>query len=267
MHRIGTFSEAVRHAVLPLPMAPRLQRRSHVSFHQALAIVDQLDADGAGRHSHENGHHYPEADCPIFNAFRPGDSCRIDTEVLWCRDGSSSAAEYASYPIIENGIVRLAVATSVDISRRKHAEEMPWQSRDLPQRSVRERTEALSGALVQLRELSVYIYAVREQERNRIARGIHDELGSLLVALKMDVNRISKRVMDLPLLHTKCVSMGRLIETAVDNLGHIITDLRPSIHDHQGLWAALEWHGQEFAETAEIECEWHMQRPQCRPSR
>jgi signal transduction histidine kinase len=40
--------------------------------------------------------------------------------------------------------------------------------------------------------------------------------------------------------------MGRLIDTAVDNVGRIITDLRPSILDHQGLWAALEWQAQEF---------------------
>ena len=44
--------------------------------------------------------------------------------------------------------------------------------------------------------------------------------------------------------------MGRLIDTAVDNVGRIITDLRPSILDHQGLWAALEWQAQEFIETA-----------------
>lgn len=210
-------------------------------------------------HSHESGHHYPEADCPIFNAFRRGDSCRIDTEVLWRRDGSSFAAEYSSYPIIEDGEVRGAVATFVDISERKHAEELLRLSRDLLERRVSERTEALSGALVQLRELSAYLHTVREEERTRIAREIHDELGSLLVALKMDVNWMSKRVTAQPLLHTKCVTMGRLIETAVDNVGRIITDLRPSILDHQGLWAALEWQGQEFAETAEIKCEWHMQ--------
>ncbi|MBL8307546.1 MAG: histidine kinase, partial [Rubrivivax sp.] len=44
----------------------------------------------------------------------------------------------------------------------------------------------------------------------------------------------------------KCQGMGRLIDTAVDNVGRIITDLRPSILDHQGLWAALEWQAQEF---------------------
>jgi signal transduction histidine kinase len=47
--------------------------------------------------------------------------------------------------------------------------------------------------------------------------------------------------------------MGGLIDRAVDNLGRIITDLRPSILDHQGLWAALEWQAQEFIEITELQ--------------
>jgi signal transduction histidine kinase len=46
--------------------------------------------------------------------------------------------------------------------------------------------------------------------------------------------------------------MSTLIESAVDNVGRIITDLRPSILDHQGLWAALEWQVSEFGRTFEI---------------
>jgi signal transduction histidine kinase len=52
--------------------------------------------------------------------------------------------------------------------------------------------------------------------------------------------------------------MSRMIETAVDNVGRIITDLRPSILDHQGLWAALEWQAQEFAQSAELALAWDM---------
>ena len=94
--------------------------------------------------------------------------------------------------------------------------------------------------------------ALREAERTRIAREIHDELGSLLVALKMDVNWLAKRVAERDELAAKCRGMGRMIDTAVDNVGRIITDLRPSILDHQGLWAALEWQAQEFLDSAEL---------------
>lgn len=203
-------------------------------------------------HTHADGRHYPECDCPIFNAFRRGLPCRIDSEVLWRADGTAFSAEYSSHPILEEGVVRGAVVTIVDITERKRAEAQLAQAREQLERRVDERTHELTQALGQLRELSAYLETVREQERTRIAREIHDELGSLLVALKMDVNWLEKRIADKPQLQAKCLGMGGLIDRAVDNLGRIITDLRPSILDHQGLWAALEWQAQEFIETTEL---------------
>ncbi|MBL8344357.1 MAG: PAS domain S-box protein [Rubrivivax sp.] len=181
-------------------------------------------------HSHADGGHYAEADCPIFNAFRRGLPCRIEDEVLWRADGTSFFAEYSSHPIIEDGRVQGAVVTFVDITERKRAQE-----------------------LARIRELANHRETVREAERTRIAREIHDELGSLLVALKMDVDWLGRRVTGREQLAGKCHSMGQLIDTAVENVGRIITDLRPSILDHQGLWAALEWQAQEFFESAELE--------------
>lgn len=203
-------------------------------------------------HKHADGSPYPEADCPIFNAFRRGLPCRIDSEVLWRADGSAFHAAYSSYPIVDAGVVEGAVVTIVDISERKRAESLLRQAHEQLERRVDERTNELSTALGALRELSAHLETVREEERTRIAREIHDELGSLLVALKMDVNWLEKRVEDRQTLTTKCRAMGHLIDTAVDNVGRIITDLRPSILDHQGLWAALEWQAQEFFEITEL---------------
>ena len=203
-------------------------------------------------HTHADGRDYPEAECPIYNAFRRGLPCRIDSEVLWRADGSSVQAEYSSYPILDQGVVLGAVVTLVDITERKRNEALLRQAREELERRVEERTAELSSALSQLRELSAYLETVREDERTRIAREIHDELGSLLVALKMDVNWMDARLNDRAELRGKCAGMGRLIDTAVDNVGRIITDLRPSILDHQGLWAALEWQAQEFIDAAEL---------------
>jgi PAS domain S-box-containing protein len=210
---------------------------------------------GLIHHTHADGSHYPECDCPIFNAFRQGLPCRIDSEVLWRADGSAFCAEYSSYPILDDGVVQGAVVTLVDITERKRAELELRQAHEELERRVEERTHELTQALGQLRELSAYLETVREEERTRIAREIHDELGSLLVALKMDVNWLGKRLDDRAPLADKCAGMGTLIDRAVDNLGRIITDLRPSILDHQGLWAALEWQAQEFIETAELQHE------------
>ncbi len=197
-------------------------------------------------HSHGDGRHYPECDCPIFNAFRRGLPCRIDDEVLWRADGSAFPAEYSSYPIIDRGEVRGAVVTFVDITERKRAEELLRRTNDSLERRVAERTR-------ELRDLANHLESVREAERTRIAREVHDELGSLLVALKMDTQWLARRVADEAALVAKCQGMGRLIDTAVDNVGRIITDLRPSILDHQGLWAALEWQAQEFIESSELD--------------
>jgi signal transduction histidine kinase len=60
-------------------------------------------------------------------------------------------------------------------------------------------------------------------------------------------------------MRSKCQNMSRLTENAVDNVGRIITDLRPSILDHQGLWAALEWQANEFVQSAELELDWDLQ--------
>src|SRR5262245_65136519 len=84
----------------------------------------------------------------------------------------------------------------------------------------------------------------------------------------MDVNCVARRLGEAPApeeaeaqrerLRCKCHNMSRLIENAVDNVGRIITDLRPSILDHQGLWAALEWQAHEFVQSAELALDWQM---------
>ncbi|HEY6134732.1 MAG TPA: PAS domain-containing sensor histidine kinase [Rubrivivax sp.] len=211
-------------------------------------------------HTHADGRVYPESECPILNAYRRGLPCRIDHEVFWRADGTPFDVEYSSYPVIESGAVAGAVVTFTDITERKLAERALQQAKEALERTngaleqrVAERTQELSHALTRLRELSAYSESVRESERTRIAREIHDELGSLLVALKMDLNWVGRRVEDRPPLAAKCQGMGQLIDTAVDKVGRIITDLRPSILDHQGLWAALEWQAQEFIDRFE----WH----------
>ena len=226
-------------------------------------------------HAHADGTHYPLDDCPIYNAFRKGEPCRIDSEVFWRADGSSFPVAYSSYPVFDQGEVRGAVVTFADITERKQAEDALHQAKSELEQRVAERTQALETALQQLRELAAWSDAVREEERTRIAREVHDELGSLLVALKMDVGWLDKRLSEQEQralaeaqnphenmrgkMREKCQNMGRLIENAVVNVGRIITDLRPSILDHQGLWGALEWQAHEFVQSAEQELKWCME--------
>jgi PAS domain S-box-containing protein len=207
-------------------------------------------------HSRPDGVHYPVEECPIYNAFRVGKSCRLEDDVLWRADGASFCAEYSSYPIFDQGAITGAVVTFVDITERKLAQELLRETRDTLEQRVTERTRELTVALAELarsharlRELSGHLQAVREEERRRIAREIHDELGSVLVALKMDVGWLQRKLDGNRELVTKTTAMAQLIDTAVVDVGRLITDLRPSILDHQGLWAAMEWYAQEFLQA------------------
>lgn len=234
-----TFINRAGAAMLGFPVEATLGRNMHELIH----------------HRHRDGGHYHEHDCPIFRAFRQGQPCRVDTEVFWRADGSPFDVEYSSYPIVDHGIVQGAVITFLDITERRQAEELLRRAKDELETRVAERTFELSAALTQLRELSAHSHSVREEERTRIAREIHDELGSLLVALKFDVNWVRRRLENRDDLIRKCDTMARLIDGAVENVGRIITDLRPSILDHQGLLAALEWQVQEFRDSTDMACE------------
>lgn len=282
--RLGLLLESTGEGVFGIDLAGDcvfINRAGARMLGLATADVMGRNMHALTHHSHPDGSPYADSDCPIFNAFRSGLPCRVDSEVFWRHDGSAFAVEYSSHPIMEDGRVHGAVITFVDITERKRAagelqrahDELARANDEL-ERRVAARTQELSQALGQLRELSAYSEQVREDERTRIAREVHDELGSLLVALKMDVNWLHKRLGEQgerspeaagdmrQQMRCKCQNMSRLIENAVDNVGRIITDLRPSILDHQGLWAALEWQAQEFVQSAELELDWQMGVPE-----
>jgi PAS domain S-box-containing protein len=282
-HRLGLMLESTGEGVFGVDLAGNCVFINRAGAQMIGFAADEVmgrNMHALTHHSHADGTAYADSDCPIFNAFRNGLPCRVDAEVFWRRDGTAFPVEYSSYPILEGDIVHGAVITFVDITSRKLAadelqrayDQLARANDELEQR-VALRTEELSGALGQLRELSAYSEQVREEERTRIAREVHDELGSLLVALKMDVNWLHKRLGEQEgrsaeaagdmrtQMRCKCQNMSRLIETAVDNVGRIITDLRPSILDHQGLWAALEWQAQEFVQSAELALAWRMEIP------
>ena len=272
-HQLGLLMESTGEGIFGIDLEGRcmfINRAGARMLGFEPADVRGLNMHELTHHTHADGSPYPDSACPIFNAFRRGLPCRIDTEVFWRRDHTAFAVEYSSYPIIDGREVRGAVVTFTDITERKREADALQRSRDELELRVTERTAELSDALDQLRELSAYLDKVREDERTRIAREVHDELGSLLVALKMDVNWLDKRLSEQRArtpddadamrdnLRGKCGNMSRMIEAAVENVGRIITDLRPSIFDHQGLWAALEWQAHEFVQSAELVLDWQM---------
>lgn len=118
----------------------------------------------------------------------------------------------------------------------------------------RQRTEEeFRRSTEQLRELSARLQSVREEERTRISRAIHDELGQILTGLKMDVVWLQGHLdPQQPALLAKTQAMSRLIDTTVQMVRRISTELRPGILD-LGLVATIEWQLQEFQTRTGIE--------------
>ena len=104
----------------------------------------------------------------------------------------------------------------------------------------------------ELRALSRHLQTVREEEKARIAREVHDELGSTLTALKMDLDIMAERWRDAPeIIRQKRAAMDKLVDAAVATTRRIVTDLRPSILDDLGLSAALRWQAAEFGKHSD----------------
>ena len=127
--------------------------------------------------------------------------------------------------------------------------------------SQRERTErALRDSRDELRDLGTRLRSIREEESTRIAREIHDQLGQMLTAMRMDLSWITGRASGGdPLTEERMHSMTRLLASGIEAVRQIATDLRPPVLDDLGLVAAVEWHVQEFAERAGLQHELHIE--------
>ena len=105
------------------------------------------------------------------------------------------------------------------------------------------------------RNLSTHLQVVREEERTRIARKIHDDMGQALTALKIDLTWLNKKLTDdQPLIREKLQSMVTLINETIETVHNLSEDLRPGILDDFGLSAAIEWQAEEFQKRTGIEC-------------
>jgi signal transduction histidine kinase len=131
-------------------------------------------------------------------------------------------------------------------ARREHATELA-QERDRLDREVARRTAELT-------ELARHLQTVREDERARLARELHDELGALLTAAKLDVARIRRMTRTAaPEIDERSKHMSELLDQGIALKRRIIEDLRPSALSNLGLVPALEILTQEFAQRSGLQ--------------
>lgn len=156
-----------------------------------------------------------------------------------------AAAEYAADPRLvwllptyaphrdPGGAIAGVIVTLVDVSDLKRAQN------------------DLAATNDRLHRLTAHQEQVREEERTRIAREIHDELGSTITSIRMHLQAARSEARDAgATLPPQIESVDALLVAANQSVRRIISDLRPSVLDHLGVWMAIEWYAEQVtAET------------------
>jgi PAS domain S-box-containing protein len=131
---------------------------------------------------------------------------------------------------------------------------------DITNRKIAEK--ALKASEEQLRALSAKAQSAREEEGTRIAREIHDELGGALTGLKWDLEGIETSLMTangsptISDVRKRIISMTGLIESTINTVRRISSELRPGVLDDLGLVAAIEWQAQQFQRRTGLKLHW-----------
>lgn len=178
------------------------------------------------------------------------------------------AVDYLFTPIIPQ-ILQTKVSVFVELARnnlqlKKQKLELEKLNEDLQQQRqldlehINERKqaeEALRQSQEELRQLASYQERIKEDERKRIAREIHDELGQNLLALRIDIAMLHARTGNThPKLNKKVHAVLEHIDSTMKAMRAIINNLRPTVLD-LGLNAAIEWQVKEFQRRTGIACE------------
>jgi signal transduction histidine kinase len=122
-------------------------------------------------------------------------------------------------------------------------------------RELRESQTKLQQSHQNLRRLAAHADQIKEGERKRIAREIHDDLGQNLLALRIEADMLATRTRERhPRLHARACSTLSQIDATIKSVRQIINDLRPNVLD-LGLSAAVEWQIAEFRRRTGIACE------------
>jgi PAS domain S-box-containing protein len=194
---------------------------------------------------HEDGTVFPAASHPAMVAFATGRSQRDVIMGVMRPDDERVWISVNSEPIWDDGHDEIlsVVSSFSDITEQRRAETALRESRE------------------RLRALTIHLQEIREEEKAMIAREVHDELGSTMTALKLSMSWLENRIVDAePMVAEKLSAMSRLLEQAVNTVRRLVTQLRPTILEDLGLWAALEWQLREFAQYSQIQVSDNLQQ-------
>lgn len=240
----------------------------HVLNHDFAVILLDVSMPGMdGFETAEAIHSHPRsASVPIIFI-----TAHYADEMVRLKAYQRGAVDYLFTPIIPQ-IVQSKVAVFVELARNnlqlKHQKlELEQLNSDLQKQRQqdldhinerRQAVEALRQSQEELRQLASYQERIKEDERKRIAREIHDELGQNLLALRIDIAMLHARTGSThPKLNKKVHAVLDHIDSTMKAMRSIINNLRPTVLD-LGLNAAIEWQVKEFRRRTGIVCELSM---------
>jgi signal transduction histidine kinase len=138
----------------------------------------------------------------------------------------------------------MAILTSADITERRQAEE------------ALRRSEQVAMQREQFQALAVRLRRAREEERTKVSRDLHDQIGQILTAIKLDLTWMSRRLPGAGQeFDDRIKGAIGLVNDGVRSVRKICSGLRPGVLDDVGLAAAIEWQANEFAARTGIRCD------------
>jgi signal transduction histidine kinase len=153
------------------------------------------------------------------------------------------------------GVIRRSLSVLSDVTERKRAEVRLKEAQEMLQAHSRDLESQVKERTEKLRQLSSRIIESQERERAAIARELHDELGQILLALKMEAAWLEKRLVPLDEKAAQGArAMSRTIDSTIDEVRGIVMRLRPGVLDDLGLLPALEWLTDELEKRTGISC-------------
>ena len=191
----------------------------------------------------KHGRELRSEELPVQLAAATGQAVKNFELTLAFGDGTTREIVGDAVPLFNaKGKVRGAVGAFLDITERKRTEEELSRSREA------------------LRALAARMERVREEERTRISREIHDELGHAFTDFRLDLGWLTRRLADAGIsghtaIRKRISAMSRRAETNAQTVRRIATELRPAVLDTLGLAATIEWQAREWQKRTRILCD------------
>ncbi len=178
--------------------------------------------------THGDGALFPVEECRICRATCTGAGVHADDEVLWRANGTSFPAEYWCYPQWRGQNVAGAVVAFFDITQRKLAEAA---------------LASVSGKLIE----------AQEQERSRIARELHDDIGQRLALLAIELAQLQQSHTNLSELPSRIGELQKQTSEIAADIQSLSHELHSSRLQYLGIVAALRGFCEEFGEQQKVE--------------